>query len=108
MGAVPGVPAKDEKKYASSHDFQRRCAERPTDAGVPEREVSRTLRHASVETPRKHYARGVSAIFGRDHPGQPECTWVRPIPRIDVTSVHPRGFEPLTFGSVDRCSIQLS
>jgi integrase/recombinase XerD len=26
----------------------------------------------------------------------------------EKSKVHPRGFEPLTFGSVDRCSIQLS
>ncbi len=28
--------------------------------------------------------------------------------RLLKSKVHPNGFEPLTFGSVDRCSIQLS
>ncbi len=47
-----------EPKYASAHDLRRSCAERLVTAGVPEREVSRVLRHASVETTRKHYAPG--------------------------------------------------
>ncbi len=45
-------------KYASAHDLRRSCAERLVSAGIPEREVSRILRHASVETTRKHYAPG--------------------------------------------------
>jgi integrase len=48
-----GVP-----KYASAHDLRQSCAERLVSAGVPEREVSRVLRHASVETTRRHYAPG--------------------------------------------------
>jgi integrase len=48
-----GVP-----KFASAHDLRRSCAERLVSAGIPEREVSRILRHASVETTRRHYAPG--------------------------------------------------
>jgi len=63
IGEAAGVivrPAvgEGEPKYASSHDLRRSCAERLIAAGVPEREVSRVLRHASVETTRKHYAPG--------------------------------------------------
>lgn len=47
-----------EPKYASAHDLRRSCAERLVAAGVSEREVSRVLRHASVETTRRHYAPG--------------------------------------------------
>ncbi len=45
-------------KFASAHDLRRTCAERLMSAGVPEREVSRVLRHASIETTRRHYAPG--------------------------------------------------
>jgi integrase len=40
------------------HDLRRSCAERLVAAGIPEREVARVLRHASVETTRRHYAPG--------------------------------------------------
>ena len=52
-------------KYASAHDLRRSCAERLVAAGVPEREVARVLRHASVETTRKHYAPGNVEKSGR-------------------------------------------
>ena len=63
IGEAAGVivrPAtgKSAAKYASAHDLRRSCAERLISAGVPEREVSRVLRHASIETTRRHYAPG--------------------------------------------------
>lgn len=45
-------------KYASAHDLRRACAERMLDAGVPEEAVTRVLRHANIETTRRHYAPG--------------------------------------------------
>ncbi len=63
IGKAAGVvvqAARGERKpkHASAHDLRRSCAERLVSAGVPEREVARVLRHASVETTRKHYAPG--------------------------------------------------
>ena len=43
-------------KYASAHDLRRSCAERLIDAGVAERDVAAVIRHASIETTRRHYA----------------------------------------------------
>lgn len=53
-------PAKQDKptKYASAHDLRRSCADRLIEAGVPERDVQRVLRHASAETTRRHYSPG--------------------------------------------------
>jgi integrase len=52
-------------KYASAHDLRRSCADRLVAAGVPEREVAAIMRHASVETTRRHYAPGnVQRIAG--------------------------------------------
>ena len=45
-------------KFASAHNLRRSLAERLYDAGVPEREVSRIMRHASPQTTRRHYALG--------------------------------------------------
>jgi integrase len=63
IGRVAGVilqPAKrgGKPKFASAHDLRRSYAERLITAGVPEREVSRVLRHASTETTRRHYTPG--------------------------------------------------
>lgn len=63
VGEAAGVivrPATGDgkPKFASAHDLRRSCAERLIAAGVPEREVSRVLRHASIETTRRHYAPG--------------------------------------------------
>lgn len=63
IGKAAGVAVRpavgdDEAKWASAHDLRRSCAARLVAAGIPEREVARVLRHASIETTRKHYAPG--------------------------------------------------
>ena len=63
IGEKAGVvvqPAKQGKvaKFASAHDLRRSCADRLVSAGVPERDVAAVMRHASVETTRRHYAPG--------------------------------------------------
>ncbi|WP_145064022.1 tyrosine-type recombinase/integrase [Adhaeretor mobilis] len=61
IGKRAGVvvqPASGAKaaKFASAHDLRRSCADRLISSGVPEREVAAVMRHASVETTRRHYA----------------------------------------------------
>lgn len=55
----PGAPRTGRPaKFASAHDLRRSCAERMVEADVPEKVVTRVLRHASWETTRRHYAPG--------------------------------------------------
>lgn len=58
IGEKAGVVVNDDGKFASAHDLRRSCADRLIAAGVPEREVAAIMRHASVETTRRHYAPG--------------------------------------------------
>ena len=56
--AVRADAGRGESKYASAHDLRRSCAARLGAAGVREREVNRVIRHAGVQTTRRHYAPG--------------------------------------------------
>ena len=58
IGEKAGVTVNDDGKFASAHDLRRSCADRLIAAGVPEREVAAVMRHASVETTRRHYSPG--------------------------------------------------
>lgn len=58
IGAKAGVAVNDDGKFAGARDLRRCCADRLIAAGVPEREVAAIMRHASVETTRRHYSPG--------------------------------------------------
>ena len=73
---LPADPAKEAKaKFASAHDLRRSCAQRLDDAGVPEDDIMRVMRHRQRETLRRHYAPGTvqkSARRIREYLGTPE------------------------------------
>jgi integrase len=58
IGEKAGIVVNDDGKFASAHDLRRSCADRLIEAGLHEREVATVLRHASVETTRRHYSPG--------------------------------------------------
>lgn len=63
IGEAAGVIVKPASgkvpaKFASSHDLRRSFAERMYDAGLPEREITRIMRHSDPKTTQRYYAEG--------------------------------------------------
>lgn len=82
IGKAAGVVVdRATGKYASAHDLRRSLADRLEAAGVPERTISRIMRHASVETTRRYYATGnvqreaasLKMYLGTHHDAQEEA-----------------------------------
>ena len=80
--------------------------------GPPGHEVRQLMGHADLETTLRWYSkvnredaewRATAAGHNLRREGTDGCEL-----KADSRQLHRRGFEPLTFGSVDRCSIQLS
>ena len=87
-------PRRDKRqKYASAHDIRRGFANRLINAGVSAETLRVVMRHASFATTEKHYGAIRSATAAAEEVQQKLSTPTQ---------------SNLTFGFVDRCSIQLS
>jgi len=122
------------KKFASAHDIRRDLAQRLINAGVSAETLKVVMRHKDFATTERHYGALRSAqsaaaeISTRLAPSTENSAFVgglvgghKKTPPLSaeellnlksllarLCSMHSNGLEPLTFGSVDRCSIQLS
>jgi len=113
-------------KYASAHDLRRSFGVRWSKLLMPT-QLRELMRHADISTTMQFYVghnaqstadaaweayeRAAGNTSGNAQPGPSSAAPIDPTQSVipqGLSEAHLTGLEPVTFGSVDRCSIQLS